>query len=236
MTCSPTTLPAWSALRSHQRAIEALHLRDLFAGDPSRFDRFSCEGAGLFLDYSKNRIAPETLPLLIGLAEQAGVEQRRAAMFSGERINVTEQRAVLHTALRNRSGRQVLVDGKDVMPEVLRVLGQMRRFTEEVRSGSARGHTGRAFTDVVNIGIGGSDLGPLMACEALEPFGRADLRAHFVSNVDGAHLRRTLSSWSPRRRSPLRRRSPTRAPRARGWSSSWARTPWAPISPRCRPT
>jgi glucose-6-phosphate isomerase len=192
MTAPPNTLPAWRALSAHLPAIETTHLRDLFARDPSRFARFSCTGAGLFLDYSKNRITDETMALLIALAREAGLEPRRAAMFAGERINVTEQRAVLHTALRNRSGRPVVVDGKDVMPDVQRVLGHMRRFVDEVRAGAARGHTGRAFTDVVNIGIGGSDLGPLMACEALEPFGGADLRAHFVSNVDGAHLRRTL--------------------------------------------
>jgi glucose-6-phosphate isomerase len=192
MTPPPTTLPAWSALRAHQQAIAHLHLRDLFAGDPARFARFSCEGAGLFLDYSKNLLTGETMPLLVKLAEQAGVAQRREAMLSGARINVTENRAVLHTALRNRSGRPVLVDGQNVMPDVQRVLAGMRRFADEVRSGAARGHTGRAFTDVVNIGIGGSDLGPLMACEALESYGRADLRAHFVSNVDGAHLGRTL--------------------------------------------
>jgi glucose-6-phosphate isomerase len=192
MPPSPTLLPAWSALRAHQQDVANLHLRELFASDPGRFARFSGAGAGLFLDYSKNLVTAQTLPLLIQLAEQAGVAQRREAMLSGARVNVTENRAVLHTALRNRSGRPVQVDGKDVMPDVQRVLAQMRRFADAVRSGAAHGHSGRAFTDVVNIGIGGSDLGPLMACEALEPYGRAELRAHFVSNVDGAHLGRTL--------------------------------------------
>jgi glucose-6-phosphate isomerase len=192
MTASPTTLPAWDALRAHQRAIQSLSLREQFAQDPGRFERFSCAGGGLFLDYSKNLITHQTLPLLVDLAQQSGLVQRRDAMFAGERINITENRAVLHTALRNRSGRPVLTDGRDVMPDVQRVLDRMRQFADAVRSGAARGHTGRTFTDIVNIGIGGSDLGPLMACEALEAYGRGDLRAHFVSNVDGAHLGRTL--------------------------------------------
>jgi glucose-6-phosphate isomerase len=192
MTPSPDTLPAWAALRAHLPAVQSSSLRELFAADPQRFARFSSEGGGLFLDYSKHLVTQETVALLVQLAEQAQVPARRDAMFSGARINQTEHRAVLHTALRNRSGRPVLVDGQDVMPGVQRVLGQMRRFAEDVRSGAARGHTGRQITDVVNIGIGGSDLGPFMACEALEAFGRPDLRAHFVSNVDGAHLGRTL--------------------------------------------
>jgi glucose-6-phosphate isomerase len=192
MPASPIRLTSWTELRNHQRSIAPLHLRDLFARDPSRFERFACEGAGVFLDYSKNLVTEETLRLLARLAEEAGVPQRREAMFSGTRINLTENRAVLHTALRNRSAHPVWVDGRDVMPDVQRVLGRMRVFAEDVRAGRVRGQTGRAFTDVVNIGIGGSDLGPLMACEALEPYGRADLRAHFVSNVDGAHLGRTL--------------------------------------------
>ncbi len=190
----PTQLPAWNALIEHQREVSRHHLRDLFAADPERFDKMSANGGGLFLDYSKNLILEATLPLLARLAEESGVEQRRDAMFSGERINATENRAVLHTALRNRSGQSVLVDGRDVMPDVARVLGQMRAFAERVRSGELRGHTGRQITDVVNIGIGGSDLGPYMACEALEPYGRADLHVHFVSNVDGAHLARTLKA------------------------------------------
>jgi len=188
----PTRLPAWNALIEHQREVSRHHLRDLFAADPERFDKMSANGGGLFLDYSKNLILEATLPLLARLAEESSMARRRDAMFRGQRINTTENRAVLHTALRNRSGRSVLVDGRDVIPDVQRVLGQMRAFAESVRSGEFRGHTGRQITDVVNIGIGGSDLGPYMACEALEPYGRADLHAHFVSNVDGAHLARTL--------------------------------------------
>ncbi len=188
--------PAWIALAAHQQQIAGTHLRELFARDRRRFDKFSCEAAGLFLDYSKNRIVDQTLPLLAALARQAHVPEKIEAMFTGKRINHTEGRAVLHTALRNRSGTPVLVDGRDVMPDVLRVLERMREFSEAVRSGRASGHTGKAITDVVNIGIGGSDLGPYMACEALEPYaGR--LRAHFVSNVDGAHLGRTLKRLEP---------------------------------------
>jgi glucose-6-phosphate isomerase len=193
---SPTTLPAWQALLAHQRDFAPLHMRDLFARDPQRFARFSLEAAGLLLDYSKNLITESTLPLLCQLAREAGVAGKRDAMLAGERINFTENRAVLHTALRNRSARPVSVDGRDVMPDVRRVLAQMRRFTEAVRAGTVRGHTGKPMADVVNIGIGGSDLGPQMVCEALEPIG-GPLRAHFVSNVDGAHLGRTLKRLDP---------------------------------------
>ena len=191
-----TQSPAWTALAGHQREVAAHELRELFAADPMRFQRYSIEAAGLFLDYSKNRIVERTLPLLVSLARQTGVSAKIAAMFAGERINHTEQRAVLHTALRNRSETSVLVDGRDVMPDVQRVLSQMRSFVEGVRAGKLRGHSGKALTDIVNIGIGGSDLGPYMATEALEPYaGR--LRAHFVSNVDAAHLGRTLKRLNP---------------------------------------
>jgi glucose-6-phosphate isomerase len=192
-----TELPAWKALTRHQPEVSRHHLRDLFAADPQRFAKMSAEGGGLFLDYSKNLLLDETLGLLARLAEEAEVERKRDAMLSGERINVTENRAVLHTALRNRSGRAVPVDGRDVMPDVRRVLDRMRAFSTGIRAGEIRGHTGRAITDVVNIGIGGSDLGPLMVCEALEPYARPELRAHFVSNVDGAHLARTLKRLDP---------------------------------------
>ena len=191
-----TQSSAWTALAAHQREVASHELRELFTADPARFQRCSIEAAGLFLDYSKNRIVERTLPLLVSLARQTGVSAKIAAMFAGERINHTEQRAVLHTALRNRSATSVLVDGRDVMPDVLRVLSHMRGFVEGVRAGKLRGHTGKALTDIVNIGIGGSDLGPYMATEALEPYaGR--LRAHFVSNVDAAHLGRTLKRLNP---------------------------------------
>lgn len=167
-------------------------MRQMFQNDPARFDRFNVQLDDLLFDYSKNRITAETASLLLALAEQAALPAHVEQMFSGVKINSTEHRAALHTALRNRSDRPVLVDGKDVMPDVRRVLGLMRRFSDAVRSGEHRGHSGKQITDIVNIGIGGSDLGPLMVCEALKSYGRADLRAHFVSNVDGTHLAETL--------------------------------------------
>ncbi len=186
-----TSSPAWQALKAHHAAIEPLHMRQMFRDDPTRFEKFSLRLGDLLFDYSKNRITDETLGLLVALAGQAGLPAVIGRMFGGERINFTERRAVLHTALRNLSGDPVCADDRDVMPEVRRVLGLMRRFSDAVRSGEHRGHTGKPITDVVNIGIGGSDLGPLMACEALRPYG-TKLRAHFVSNVDGTHLAETL--------------------------------------------
>ena len=157
-----------------------------------RFEKFTVQLEGLFFDYSKNRINEETVALLVKLAEQSELPAYIERMFRGEKINNTEGRAALHTALRNRSGRPVLIDGKDVMPDVQRVLGLMRRFCDAVRNGDHVGHTGKAIRDIVNIGIGGSDLGPLMACEALKPFADPCLRAHFVSNIDASHLCETL--------------------------------------------
>src|SRR5581483_6288886 len=197
MADSPRQLSAWKALEMHQREVSRHHLRDLFAHDPHRFARFSSQGAGLFLDYSKNLLLDDTLPLLIQLADEARVGERRREMYQGARINATEQRAVLHIALRNRTAAPIYVDGQDVMPNIRRVLMQMRAFSDDVREGRLVGSTGQKITDVVNIGIGGSDLGPQMACEALEPFGSPQLRTHFVSNVDGAHLGRTLKRLDP---------------------------------------
>jgi glucose-6-phosphate isomerase len=187
----------WQALQRHAEALASVHLRDLFAEDPDRFARFSLREGDLLLDYSKNRITAETLRLLQDLARHADLEGWRDRMFAGEKINTTEHRAVLHVALRNRLNRPVRVDGEDVMPAVNAVLAQIRDFSERVRSGAWRGHGGAAITDLVNIGIGGSDLGPLMVCEALKPYQRADLRPHFVSNVDGAHLVHTLARLDP---------------------------------------
>ena len=204
-----TTLPAWQALLAHRTAMNTVHLRDLFAQDLQRFDRFSLtfratpvEGTRqapieLLFDYAKNRITEETMRLLVDLAHQAGLADAITAMVSGQKINNTEDRAVLHVALRNRTNRPILVDGQDVMPAVNRVLGQMRRFSEAIRSGDWRGYTGQAITDVVNIGIGGSDLGPKMVTLALAPYTRADLRAHFVSNVDGTDIAETLKRLDP---------------------------------------
>jgi glucose-6-phosphate isomerase len=187
-----TESPAWHALKFHHAAIESIHMRQLFRDDTSRFDKYSVKFEGLLFDYSKNRIDGQTVRLLLELAEQSGVPVWIERMFGGDRINSTEHRAALHTALRNRSGRPMLVDGKDVMPDVRRVLGLMRDFSEAVRNGRHAGYTGKQITDIVNIGIGGSDLGPLMVCEALKPYAQSNLRAHFVSNVDGTHLVETL--------------------------------------------
>lgn len=189
-----TTHPSWQALNQHQKEISALQMRDLFKQNPSRFEEFSLIVDDILLDYSKHRITKDTLGLLFQLARDSHIEQWRTRMFTGEKINITEDRAVLHTALRNRSNTPVQVDGQDVMPEVNAVLAQMRAFTEQVRSGSWAGYTGKKITDVVNIGIGGSDLGPVMVCDALKPYASPALKAHFVSNVDGAHLMRVLES------------------------------------------
>ena len=192
-----TTLPVWQALCRHQKTIAASNMRDLFAQDTNRFDKFSFQLDDILFDFSKHRINDETLPLLLQLAREAQLENWRDRMFAGEKINITENRAVLHTALRNRSNRPVLVDGVDVMPEVNAVLAQMRDFSEKVRAGAWLGYTGKRITDVVNIGIGGSDLGPVMVCDALKPYASADLAVHFVSNIDGAHLMRALEKCQP---------------------------------------
>ena len=192
-----TDLPAWAALRDHHEALADRHLRDLFADDPDRFDRFSLRLGDLLFDYSKNRFTAETKQLLLDLAEQAGLREKIEAMFTGAKINNTEGRAVLHVALRNRSGDPIYVDGEDVMPQVEDVLGQMRRFTEAVRSGDWKGYTGQPITDIVNIGIGGSDLGPKMVTQALKPYALPRLRVHFVSNVDGTDIAETLKKVEP---------------------------------------
>ncbi len=194
-----TGSPAWRALQAHAETMRGVHLRELFAQDPERFDKLSLRLDDLLLDCSKNRVTPETMRLLVGLARFADVEGWRAKLLEGARINFTEDRAVLHTALRNRSNRPIVVDGMDVMPGVNAVLEKMRVFSEQVRGGAWRGATGETITEIVNIGIGGSDLGPLMVCEALKPYQRPDLRPHFVSNVDGAHLAHTLARLDPAR-------------------------------------
>lgn len=190
-------LPVWQKLSQHQQAISSVHMRDLFAQDAKRFDKFSLKFADILFDYSKHRITEETLDLLFQLAREAGIESWREKMFSGEKINITENRAVLHTALRNRSNKPVMVDGHDVMPDVNAVLAQMREFSNKVRNGSWVGYTGKRITDIVNIGIGGSDLGPVMVCDALKPYASPDLNVHFVSNIDGAHLMRALHQCNP---------------------------------------
>jgi glucose-6-phosphate isomerase len=192
-----TESPAWRALAAHRDAMLAVHVRDLFAADAGRFERFSLELGDVLVDYSKNRVTEETMKLLFELARQARVFDWRDRMFAGDKINRTEDRAVLHVALRNRSNRPILVDGKDVMPEVNAVLAKMREFTTAVRSGAWKGHTGKRITDIVNIGIGGSDLGPTMASLALKPYWQPGMRAHFVSNVDGTQIVEALKEVNP---------------------------------------
>jgi glucose-6-phosphate isomerase len=192
-----TESPAWRALAAHHAEIASRAMRDMFAADPQRFERFSLALEGMLVDWSKHRIEQRTMDLLMDLMRFAEVETWRERMFRGERINWTENRAVLHTALRNRSGAPVQVDKQDVMPEVHAVLARIRRFTEEVRSGTWKGHTGKPIATVVNIGIGGSDLGPYMVCEALRPYGRPGLTMHFVSNVDGTQIAETLKRCDP---------------------------------------
>ncbi len=181
-----TELPAWKALGEHYKKIEPIHLKELFDKDPKRAEKFNVEAAGLFLDYSKNRITEETIKLLIQLAKESGVAARRDAMFSGEKINITEKRAVLHVALRAPKGEKIVVDGEDVVPAVHEVLDKMAAFSERVRSGAWKGHTGKPIKNIINIGIGGSDLGPVMAYEALKHYSDRTRTFRFVSNVDGA--------------------------------------------------
>jgi glucose-6-phosphate isomerase len=193
----PTQTKSWQALTAHYETMKGVHMRDLFARDPRRFERFSCRCQGILVDYSKNRITEETMALLIGLAEEVGIRDAIERMFTGDRINETENRAVLHVALRNRSGSSIEVDGKDVMPEVNGELEKMKVFSERLRSGEWKGCTGRRMTDVVNIGIGGSDLGPVMVTECLRPYSGGQLAPHFVSNVDGTHIAETLKRLNP---------------------------------------
>jgi glucose-6-phosphate isomerase len=176
---------AWKALKAHSEQIHGTHLRELFAEDASRGDRLTAEAEGLFLDYSKNRVTDETLKLLVQLAEESGLKARTEAMFTGEKINITENRAVLHVALRAPKTEKIVVDGEDVVPGVHEVLDKMAAFAERVRSGEWKGHTGKRIKNIVNIGIGGSDLGPVMAYEALKHYSQRDLTFRFVSNVDG---------------------------------------------------
>lgn len=189
--------PAWQALAAHYAEIKDEPMRNMFAADPERFHHFSLQFEDILFDYSKNRVTKETINLLVQLAEECELPQRRVQMFAGEKINNTEGRAALHTALRNRFGEPVYVDGEDVMPEVLAELDHIREFTREVRSGEWKGYTGKQITDVVNIGIGGSDLGARMACEALSPYTQPDLKIHFVSNVDGTQITEILNHLDP---------------------------------------
>ncbi|MDD5470762.1 MAG: glucose-6-phosphate isomerase, partial [Sideroxydans sp.] len=195
-----TQSPAWQTLQEHRLSLQDFSLRQAFAADAKRFDNFSLRVDDLLLDYSKNLITGETMSHLMALARQADVAGWRDRMFAGDKINFTEGRAVLHTALRAATVAEhapVMVDGKDVLPGVRHVMEKMRLFTNSVRNGVWRGYSGKPISDVVNIGIGGSYLGPLMVCQALQPYASPDLRAHFVSNVDGADIATRLSTLNP---------------------------------------
>ena len=191
------SLPASKALKAHYESTKNLHMRDLFAQDPQRFETFSARLGDILLDYSKNRITEETMTLLMDLARQTDVEAWRDKMLGGGIVNCTESRAVLHTALRNRSNTPVLVDGHNIMPKVNTVLAQMRSFSERIRSGEWLGYSGKRIEHVVNIGIGGSDLGPQVVCESMKPFAQRGLKVHFVSNADSTHLVETLKLVEP---------------------------------------
>jgi glucose-6-phosphate isomerase len=192
-----TNQPAWQALRSHYEEICDVHLRTLFASDPKRGERLAAEALGIYLDFSKNRVTDETLRLLVALAEQSGVRERAEAMFRGDRINITEQRAVLHVALRAQKGKSIVVDGKDVVADVHEVLEKMAGFCDRVRSGEWKGFTGKRIRTIVNIGIGGSDLGPVMAYGALRHYSQRDLMFRYVSNVDGTDIAEAIQDLDP---------------------------------------
>ena len=193
----PTKTKSWQLLSEHYQELKPVHMRDLFREDPGRFEKFSIPFNDILVDYSKNRITEETLRLLIELAEEAGLHDGIEKMFTGDKINETENRAVLHTALRNRANTPVYVDGQDVMPQVNTVLARMKAFSEKVISGTWRGYTGQKISDIVNIGIGGSDLGPVMVTECLRPYAKEGMAVHFVSNVDGTHIAETLKKIHP---------------------------------------
>src|SRR5204863_3179429 len=188
---------AWKALATHYTKLQKLHLRKLFAEDPKRGERLTAEAAGLFLDYSKNRITSETLKRLFELGEESGLRAAIDAMFRGEKINVTENRAVLHVALRAPKNARLLVEGKNVVPQVHAVLDKMADFSRRIRSGAWKGHTGKRICNVINIGIGGSDLGPVMAYEALKHYSLRDMTFRFVSNVDGTDFAEAVRDLDP---------------------------------------
>jgi len=199
MSSNPARKPEWSALAKHRQEMESTIMRALFAKDDKRFDTFSVKIPGLLFDYSKNRITQETMQKLMALASACDLAEWQEKMFSGAKINNTEGRAVLHTALRSPKGTPVMVDGEDVSPFIHDVLARMKKFSNDVRSGQWKGHTGKSLTHIVNIGIGGSDLGPYMACEALKHYTAPQISMHFVSNVDGTHLAETLKKIDPER-------------------------------------
>ena len=194
---APGKRQAWKKLATHFRQVRKLHLRQLFADDPKRGERMTAEAVGLFLDYSKNRIVDETLRLLLELAKESGLRERIEAMFRGDKINITENRAVLHSALRAPRDASVLVDGKNVLPQVHAVLDKMAAFSNRIRNGEWKGHTGKRIRNVINIGIGGSDLGPVMAYEALRYYSERSMIFRFVSNVDGTDVAEAIHGLDP---------------------------------------
>ncbi|MBS1934613.1 MAG: glucose-6-phosphate isomerase, partial [Bacteroidetes bacterium] len=195
---SPQTTKAWQQLHDHYtNEMKQAHMRSLFQNDKERFSKFSLSSGDILFDYSKNIITEKTMQLLLQLAEECKVKDAIEAMFSGEKINQTENRSVLHVALRNFSGRSIYSDGKDVMPDVFRVLNQMKSFSEKIHSGEWKGYTGKKIKYIVNIGIGGSDLGPVMVTEALKPYWVEGMQPYFVSNVDGTHIAETLKKITP---------------------------------------
>jgi len=194
---NPTQTISWEKLSDHYKKMKSLKINETFIDDPDRFKKFSVLFNDIFLDYSKNIITEETMLLLTELAEEVHLKKSIEAMFSGEKINQTEDRAVLHTALRNRTDEPVMYSGKDVIPDIRKVLVQMKNFSENIISGSWKGYTGKVVTDIVNIGIGGSDLGPVMVTEALKPYKKEHINSHFVSNVDGTHISETLKYIDP---------------------------------------
>ena len=189
---SPTSTASWSALKTHFADMQKKHLRDLFAGDPDRFIKYCLTAGDILFDYSKNNIDQQTISLLCGLAKESGLSAAIEAMFTGEKINRTENRAVLHTALRDFSGKSVMQDGEDIMPGIRTVLQQMKDCCYKIHSGKWKGYTGKKIKYIVNIGIGGSDLGPVMVTEALRPYWKEGIQVYFVSNVDGTHIAETL--------------------------------------------
>ncbi|UII18945.1 glucose-6-phosphate isomerase [Fulvivirga ligni] len=193
----PTSTDAWKKLSDHFSSTQEIQMKEQFAQDPKRFEEFTLKFEDILFDYSKNRISKETIDLLISLAKETQLKQAIEGMFSGELINATEKRAVLHTALRNMSGSEIKVDGKDVMPAVQAVLAQMKEFSNAITSGSWKGYTGKSINTIINIGIGGSDLGPVMVTEALKPFKKENIDTYFVSNVDGTHIAETLKKADP---------------------------------------
>ena len=199
---APTVKPlarrkAWLALKVHHKKMQAIHLRELFEDDPKRAERFAVDALGIYFDFSKNRLTEKTLKLLLDLARESGLRERIDAMFRGEKINITENRAVLHVALRAPKDSSILVDGNNVVPEVHAVLGKMSEFCNRVRSGAWRGHTGKRIRNVINVGIGGSDLGPVMAYEALKHYSERSMTFRFVSNVDGTDFAEAVVDLDP---------------------------------------